>query len=310
MMPIVFASLLVAGCGGGDDAPPPPEPLADAAHTIDATDIEAKGLVSVVGRAGQASFRTLRDLGEFDAAQRLVELLFPRVFGADVSEGGDTVEVNCNNNPLRLAPLGLCFGKFRFESNRRDRNGPITTGTLFSVQFDNFNIVSGDFQRLRISGGFGINYVTDYTQNPRTGTVSYTSRGLSTNREGTIFAPRNGALTATYGDGRTLIESGSRRYVDIDAASVSDLEGLMRSGRIRTNFGAGHVDVDYSNWSIVDGIVQPGSTANVTGAEGSLASIVVVASTAQVVTLAVTITRDGVPVTFTIDVPASELVGN
>ncbi len=303
---ILTVAITLSACGSDSD--PAPLPLATVAHPITATKEEAAGLAGTVTRGSRGGLRAMRDLDAFGETRRLVELLFPRLFGADVSEDGSSIEVDCRINPLRLAPLGLCYGKFQFVSNRREQNGQIMTGTVFSLQFDNFNLVTAGFERLRISGGFRVDYLTDYSASPRTGTVRYTSGGLTSNRSDAVIQPRNGALTVIYGDGRTIIEGDSRRYLDINASISGDLSGSLQSGTVRTNFQSGYVDIAYSNWTLIDGLVQVGSVATITGTDGTLATLTVVASSADTVTFEVTITVGGSAEPFTIDIPASELL--
>ena len=294
--------LLLAGCGSGGGSAPPPEPLRTTPHALQANQPEADALAAKAAGSAMTGLRVSRDLESLDDIGRLTRELVPRVFDDGEAANGTRAEIDCSRNPFRLAPL-LCSGSMRIEVNQREVGDTIVAGTFFDLQFDKFQVFTPAFERLRISGGLRIGYVTDFDARARRGTLTYESRGLSTNHDGTILDASEGVLTVGYGDGNVIVDSATERFIDLQAAASSDVDGTLSGGSILSNFGDGYVDIRPAGWAVAGGAPQAGAVATVIGAAGSSATLMVTPAGASPTLCRVTIERAGVATVFVVELP-------
>jgi hypothetical protein len=294
--------LLLGGCSSGGGSAPAPEPLRTTPHTLQATQPEADALAAKVAGSASTGLRVQRDLESLDDIGRLTRELVPRVFDDEAAASGTRAEIDCGRNPFRLAPL-LCSGSMRIEVNQREVGDTIVAGTFFDLQFDKFQVFTPAFERLRISGGLRIGYVTDFDTRTKRGTLTYESRGLSTNHGGAILDASEGALTVSHGDGSIVVDSATERFLDLQATSASDLDGTLSGGAILSNFGDGYVDIRPAGWAIAGGAPQAGAAATVIGAAGSSATLTVEPGGASPTMCRVTIGRAGVSTAFVVELP-------
>lgn len=294
--------LLLAGCGSGGGSQPPPEPLRTTPHVLQATQEQAGTLAARTAAGASSGLRVSRDLESLDEIGRLTRELVPRVFDSDDAAAGTRAEIDCGRNPFRLAPL-LCSGSMHIEVNQREVGDTIAAGTYFDMQFDKFQVFTPDFERLRISGGMRIGYVTAFDTKSKRGTLNYQSRGLSTNHDGTILEPSEGALTVHYGEGTVVVETATERFIDLQAAAASDTDGTLSGGAILTNFGDGFIDIRPAPWTTAGGAPQPGAAAAVTGGGGSTATVVVESVAGSEVTCRVAIASGGQSREFVVGIP-------
>lgn len=289
-----IAALLVAGalsaCGGGDggSAPAPaPVPLASSPYALKADQSEADGLASAVTRASTKTLRAGRDLDALDLVFRLTRFLQPHVF-TDSNANSTSVGVDCGR--LRALGPALCSGSLRFDLNKPSQNADnVSAGTLIALQFDRFQIIGLDFNRLVVNGGFRIDYVSDFRTQPNIGALSFSSTGLSTNQEGTVIEPTQGTLRVQYGADQLIIETDTERFVNLNTSSTGNGDGTVRSGTTRTNYGGGYVDIAYANWPLAGAAPQPGATATITDQAGTVAQIRVDSVNATTIDYTVTI---------------------
>jgi hypothetical protein len=190
----------------------------------------------------------------------------------------------------------------RIEVNQREAGGTIAAGTYFDMQFDKFQVFTPAFERLRISGGVRIDYVTAFDTNTRRGTLTYRSRGLSTNHDGTILEASDGVLTVHYGDGTVVAETTTERFVDLKASTTSDADGTVSGGAISTNFGDGFIDIRHAAWTVAAGVPQPGAVASIAGGGGSAATVTVQSATGLAANCLVTVTSAGQSREFIVDI--------
>lgn len=304
---IRIASLLtlavLASCGGGGDdgsvnsdavtLAPQPQRLASSAST-------ASELAATTVRVSRRTLRIFRDSEAFDEIERFTRRLLPDLF--ESSGSSNNINVDCRRNPFQFAPF-LCYGELSFEANQRSSNGTVTATTIFNLRFDKFQVLTPDFERLRISGGIRLDYLTDVTTSPRRGTVRYESSGLSTNKDDEILSATDGELTVTYGDGSTVVQTDRERLVDIGASSSSDVDGNITSGSVRANFQNGYVDFGWGEWPLSGGVPQVGARVTVTGADGTSAMIRVTEVRGDGEVYQVTLTEGGSSETFEVFVP-------
>jgi len=264
---------LLTGCGGSDAAVAnSPAPLALEPQALTPDQDTAQQLVSSAAGAGARSLRIVRDERAFEELERFTRDLIPRIFDGD--NDGNNVNINCRRNPFRLAPF-LCYGELSFQANQRTTDGNVVANTIFNLQFDNFQVLTPNFDRLRVTGGIRLEYLTDVSISPRRGTLRYESSGLSTNKDDNVFSASDGALTVLYSDDSTVIETDRERLVDVSVDARSDNEGDLRSGSTRANFSSGYVDFAWNGWPISGGRPAQGARVSVTGADGTSATIAV-----------------------------------
>jgi hypothetical protein len=297
----IAAALLLAGCGssGGNDEPPP-EPLRSNPHPLQASQPEAAALAEKVAESALAGLRVFRDLDSLEEIGRLTRVIAPLVQAA--AEAGEPTDIDCGRNPLRLAPL-FCSGSMSIRSNQDGLGEIIPAGTFFELRFDRFQLLTPDFERLRISGDVTITYLSDFDTRAERGTLTYRSGGLSTNTDGSILDPSEGALTVNYSDTGIVVESASERFIGLAAAAAGDADGTLSSGAIQTNFGTGFIEIRYSGWTIQAGVAQPPSSAAVAGAAGTSAHMAVTAAGAAGATCQVDFLEAGASRSFDVDVP-------
>ena len=294
--------LLLGGCGSSGGSAPAPEPLRAAPHVLQATQAEANALAVKTAASALTGLRVSRDLESLDDIGGLTRELVPRVFDSEAAAGGTGAGIDCRRNPLRLAPL-LCSGSMHIEVSQREVGDTIVAGTFFDLQFDKFQVFTPAFERLRISGGLRIDYVTVFDTRARQGTLTYQSHGLSTNHDGTLLEASEGALTVHYGENSVVVETATERFTDLRATSASDMDGTVTSGAILSNFGAGHIDIRHAGWTTTGGTPQPGSAATITGGDGSAATVTVESIGSLPTQCRVTIGRAGVSTAFVVEFP-------
>ncbi len=300
---LLFALVASCGGGGGDDTVGSDNtPLAETAQQLAPSEATAMELAAASASMGRRTLRIVRDSEAVDEIERLTRKLLPRLF--ESSGDGNSVNIDCRRNPLQFAPF-LCYGELSFEANQRDTNGTVTATTIFSLQFDKFQVLTPGFDRLRISGGIRLDYLTDFTAEPRRGTLRYVSTGLSTNKDGEIVSASDGALTIRYGDGTTVIETDRDRFVDIGANSSSDDDGTITSGSVRANFQSGFVDFGWGEWPVAGGVPQVGARVTIAGANGSSATVRVIEVRGDGEAYQVVVTDAGTSETFEVFVPRS-----
>lgn len=299
---LALSAGLLAGCGGGGGGAVAnsPAPLAAEPQALTSDQDTAQRLASLAADAGTRSLRIVRDERAFDEIERFTRDLLPRIF--DSGDSANDVNINCRRNPFRLAPL-LCYGELTFQANQRTTDGTVVANTVFNLQFDKFNVITPNFDRLRVTGGIRLDYLTDVTNSPRRGTLRYESSGLSTNKEDNVFSASDGALTVLYGDGSTVIETDRERLVDVSIDSRSDGDGDLRSGTTRANFSSGYVEFQWNGWPIAGGLPAEGARVSVVGANGTSASIVVQDVQSDQVIYQVTITDAGGSSEFEVSIP-------
>lgn len=318
---LAFAAALGA-CGsddvadGGDPAAAPAAspatPLAAGPHALQAQQSEADALALKTADTAIAAILVAQDVVLLEDLHRLTRWLLPRI-GTE-ADGGTRASIDCRRNPLSFAPV-LCFGAIRFEADRRETQGTIRSGTLFALRFDDFQVLAPGFERLRVDGGFELGYRTDVgaaPDAPASGTIRYDTVGLGTNREGETAGPSQGSVTIarTDADGsrRLVVEAGNERFVDVDVVEANGVDGRIRSGTVRTNFGGGYVDIAFDGWSVAGSEPQPGASARVTGADGTGAQVQVVAVTASAITWRVDLASGGTTRSFDVSIPRGRRV--
>ena len=295
------AAVLLVSCGGGDsDDSVSVAPLATEPAVLKVDLPGADSLARTAINTSRRALRLARHSDALDEIERLTRDLLPDIF--ESSSDGNALTVDCRRRPLQFAPF-LCYGELTFEANRRTFDGTVVATTVFNLQFDNFQVLTPGFDRLRISGGVRLDYLTNFTLEPRRGTVRYQSSGLSTNKDGTIVSATDGALTVQTGDGTVIIETDRERLVNLGASTSSDTDGTLNSGTARVNFQAGYVDFDWRGWPLVSGSPQTGAQVAVTGANGGAATITVREVRADGALVEVVFTDAGLETRFEVFVP-------
>jgi hypothetical protein len=296
-------ALLLAGCGssGGTDEPPP-EPLRSNPHPLEASQPEAAALAAKTARSALAGLRVVRDLDSLEEIGRLTRLIAPLVQAA--GQAGERTDIDCSRNPLRLAPL-LCSGSMSIRSNQDGLGETIPAGTFFELRFDKFQLLTSDFERLRISGDVTLTYLSDFDTRAERGSLTYRSGGLSTNTDGSILDPSEGAMTVNYSDTGIVVETAHERFIGLAATAAGDADGTLSGGAIQTNFGTGFIEIRYTGWTIQAGVAQPPSSAAVTGADGTSARVDVSAADAAGAAAQVEVTRANVSTVFVVDIPGA-----
>ncbi len=299
---LALALLVSCGGGGGGDGNVGSDAvsLATLAQRLAPSPSTASDLAATTVRVSRRTLRIFRDSEAFDEVERFTRRLLPELF--ESSGDGDSINVDCRRNPFQFAPF-LCYGELSFQANQRTSNGTVTATTIFNLRFDKFQVLTPDFERLRISGGLRLDYLTDVSGSPRRGTVRYESSGLSTNKDGEVLSATDGELTVSYGDGSTVVQTDRERLVDIGASSSSDEDGNITSGSVRANFQNGYVDFGWGEWPLRGGVPQVGARVTVTGADGTSASIRVTEVRGDGEVYEVTLTEAGVSETFDVFVP-------
>ena len=282
--------LLLAACGSSGKDDPPPEPLRTNPHPLQATQPEATALAAKTAQSALTGLRVFRDLDSLEEIGRVTRVIAPLVLAAD--EVGARTEIDCRRNPLRLAPL-LCSGSMEIRSNQDGLGETIPAGTFFELRFDRFQLLTPDFERLRISGDVTITYLTDFDTRAERGVLVYRSGGLSTNEDGSILDPSEGPMTVNYADTGIVVETDRERFIGLVASAGSDLDGTLAGGAIQTNFGTGFIEIRYAAWKVQAGVAQPASVANVVGAGGSSAVVAVTATDAVGATCRVEVVQAG-----------------
>jgi len=299
---LALSVAILAGCGGGggDAVANSPAPLAVEPQALTSDQDTAQRLASSAAQVGTRSLRIVRDERAFEEIERFTRDLLPKIF--DSGDSANDVNINCRRNPFRLAPL-LCYGELTFQANQRTTDGTVVANTVFNVQFDKFQVITPNFDRLRVTGGIRLDYLTDVSNSPRVGTLRYESSGLSTNKDDNVFSASDGALIVRYGDGTTVIETDRERLADVSVDSRSDLDGDLRSGSTRANFSSGYVDFEWNGWPIAGGLPAEGARVTVAGANGTSASIVVRDVQSDQIIYQVTITDAGGSTEFEVSIP-------
>ena len=300
LVAITAVTLLLAGCGSGRKDDPAPEPLRSNPHTLLATQAEAIALAAKAADRALAGLRVARDLHALEDIGRLTRMLAPLLVAAD--EAGGSGDIDCSRNPLRLAPL-LCSGSMRIRTNQREFGGTIPAGSFFELRFDRFQLLTPDFERLRLTGDVTITYLTDFDPRAERGSLVYRSGGLSSNTDGTILDASEGAMTVNYSDTGIVVETARDRFIGLAATSSSDRDGTLARGAIQSNFGTGFVEIRYANWVVAAGIAQPPSRATVGGAGGSHAIVDVGAAGAAGASGQVEIVQGGASQAFAVEIP-------
>ena len=293
---------LLAACGGGGSGAVAnsPAPLAAQPHALAPDQETAQQLASSAVDVGSRSLRIVRDERAFEEIERFTRDLIPRIF--DSGDSANDVNINCRRNPFRLAPF-LCYGELTFQANQRSTDGTVVANTVFNLQFDKFQVLTPSFDRLRVTGGIRLDYLTDVSSSPRRGTLRYESSGLSTNKDDNVFSASDGALTVLYGEDSTVIETDRERLVDVSVDSRSDIEGDLRSGRTRANFSSGYVEFQWNGWPISDGLPAEGARVSVVGADNTSATIVVQDVQSDQIIYRVAITDAGGTTEFEVSIP-------
>ena len=294
------ATLLLAGCGSSSKEDPPPEPLRSNPHSLQATQAEAAALAAKAAESALTGLRVSRDLDSLEEIGRLTRVMAPLIVAAD--EAGGSGDIDCGRNPLRLAPL-LCSGSMRMRTNQRDLGETIPAGTFFELRFDRFQLLTPDFERLRITGDVTITYLTDFDTRRERGSLAYRSDGLASNTDGSILDASEGTMTVNYSDTGTVVETARERFVGLAAVSSSDRDGTLAGGAIQTNFGSGFVEIRYAGWVVSAGIAQPPSQAAVTGAAGTAATVGVTAAGAASASGQVEIVEGAARQLFAVEIP-------
>ena len=317
---ITCATFLGACGGGGGDGTndqggsTPAEVPTQATHTLSDNEGEASALASNTISSSEKTAQTSAAQSRLTSISALSgngptgneastkhALQLTRVAKNIASK--ESYDLNCADFAGRGGTIGSCTGTVRLESNLDensvDAQGNIRAGSFVQMTFNDFSYDSPEDGVVALSGTIRVTFETSYTTSPLAGVVMYQATNLSGISQGQAFGPENATYRISLADGSTTIIANDTRIQGLEISTTDAGNFVISGGSSISGYGQGYIEVDYTNWRVVDGIPQPGSSVLVRGTNGT-ASVVVSSVDNNLVTIEVTMSIDGSGTTYII----------
>ncbi|MEZ5651782.1 MAG: hypothetical protein R3E87_14690 [Burkholderiaceae bacterium] len=214
------------------------------------------------------------------------------VFGnGDGFQSGTDVIVACTGSVTFTAPDSFASG-----------GGGIPAGTSFTITYDDLTVTASQSGLTSLSGTLTMTITNALTATGTglTGTIRVSADSLAGSSGGLSYGPDSFTLTMTFTGGGVSLLIDGERISNLQTAYTDENDFTIVSGSALTRVDDGYLSVSFSQWRVVAGIPQVGSTITVTDAAGAQASIVTTAADANSATFAVTITTAGGSTAYTV----------
>jgi hypothetical protein len=303
------ATLLGACGGGGGDSPAAAAPVLLAppttAATLQSTSTEASGAAAATA----------------DSAQRLVQLSASLNGNLPLARSG-TAALSWSRAALsasREQPLATrsvtcadffgstaCSGSLTVDTNATGTGSVIPAGTYATLTFSALQGSVGGSPVL-LNGTLRLDYLTSFDINAATPAglrFQLTFSGFSGTAEGVSFGPLSAiALYEFDAQGVGLLTIDGLRITGFETMTVTDANNYslpdVTVRRAHWATPAGHVDLHYSNWSVVSGRPAVNSTATIS-VPGSSVTVIVRESSATSVVYEVNASVNGTVLSYAV----------
>ena len=311
-------ALMLAACGGGDDSggnesggnsSVPSSPTKSIANSEQEAQTLATGTIEGSGDNVTAS----RQQSRLDGFSRVAgattgasgsssQALKTGAMLAQRTAGKATVELTCAD--IAAASAGApadeqirdCSGSVTYDTNISqdsvDSTGTIPAGTFVSMTFNNLRYTTTADGIVSINGAIRIDYLESFVANPPSGQIRYTATNLSGSSDGESFGPESSEYIISFNGNRVEVIADGVRLTDFDANYTDANNYTISQGQVIDQIDGGYVQIDYSNWRVVDGVPQAGSSLVVVGTNGS-ATVTVLSNTGSQLSIRISINADG-----------------
>jgi len=320
---ISVLALALSACGGGGDSNGTNNGGSGASATVPASptkslsnsDEEARLLAeSTVEGSGDnvAASRQQNRLGAFSRiggaatgassnsssieALKTVARISERFFAKEVTQLTCAELVSGNSNEPADQQIRDCSGSVSFESNLTedsiDNTGAIAAGTFFTMTFNDLRYTTTADGPVSVNGTIRVEYTERFVADPPSGTLRYQAINLSGSADGETFGPESLEYIISFNGNRIEVISDGVRLTEFDANYTDASNYTITGGSVIDQIGDDYVQIDYSNWRVVDGIPQTGSRLTVTGTNGT-ATVDVLSNNGTIVSIQITINAEG-----------------
>lgn len=228
--------------------------------------------------AGGLLKATLGSAGRVAKVSEVLPCLEIYPLGSTLDVPGDVV-TGCSGTVTLTAPDGLADAD------------SLPVGSVFSMVFNTLSVTGSLSGTTQIGGTLSMTVIQtlDTSGGSLTGGVRITATNLVGLDDGLPFGPESFTLDMTFSAGGVTLLIDGERITGLETRFTDDDNFTVVSGSALTEVDGGYVWLDFSDWQVVDGIPQPGSSLTVRDATGGTATILVTQSTATGATMTVTI---------------------
>ncbi|MFK7967064.1 MAG: hypothetical protein AB8C46_24155 [Burkholderiaceae bacterium] len=311
-------ALMLAACGGGDDSGDtggggnssvPSSPTKSIANSEQEAQTLATGTIEGSGDNVNASRQQSRldgfsrvagattgASGSTSQALKTGAMLAARIAGKE------TIELSCadivagSSDEPANEQIRDCSGSVTYDTNISqdsvDSTGTIAAGTFVSMTFNNLRYTTTIDGAISINGTIRIDYLESFVINPLSGRIKYTSTGLSGSSDGENFGPESSEYIISINGSRVEVIADGVRLTDFDANYTDANNYTISQGQVIDQIDGEYVEIDYSNWRVVDGVPQAGSSLVVLGTDGS-ATVSVLSNTGSELSIRISINAEG-----------------
>lgn len=297
---------LLVSCGGGGggggpvDSTPivqgPPETAAVLANTTDDAAQSAKAAVAAADAAAVNSNSMAGVFALFGAPtglQRAPDATHQHALAAQTVGCTDFLEAPCS-------------GSASVDTNLSPTASSAAAGTFIDVSFSS---LSGYLfgESVTLNGRMRIDFLAAFnltTPEPTGLDLQLLFEQLSGSVNGAAFGPISESLRLQIdSQGHSSVIAGGKRYTGVTGVTVSDASNYSIAGStVRTSHWSNtttYVDLNLTQWQVVNGRPATGSTATVSAGSGSVSVRVTSSSTSSVV-YAVALTLNGSTTNYTV----------
>lgn len=322
MASISLLSITLAACGGGDgdnsagngsgNGSTAPE---NPTRTLSNSDAEASTLATSTVTGSSDNVTASRRQSQLDGFSKIAGATTATSSNATPAQSikaiaqmsarfasKESVQVSCADIVSGSAgdpadeQIQDCSGSVSFDTNIDDNsiddNGAIAAGTFVNMTFNNLSYTTTADGPVSVNGTIRVEYIERFVSNPPSGKLRYQAINLSGTSAGESFGPENVEYIISFDGNRVEVIADGVRLIGFDASYSDANNYTINGGSVIDQIGDDYVQIDYSNWRVVDDIPQTGSRLTVTGTNGT-ATVDVVSNDGTIVTLRITINADG-----------------
>lgn len=321
---VSLLSITLAACGGGDgesndsagggsgsNSTAPSSPT----RTLSNSDAEASTLAQSTVKGSSDNVTASRRQNQLNGFAKVAGATTAASSNASTAQsikaitmmsarfaGKESVEVTCaeitsgSSGEPADEQIRDCSGSVSFDTNiddsSIDSSGAIAAGTFVNMTFNSLSYTTTADGPVSVNGTIRVDYVERFVSNPPSGKLRYQAINLSSTSAGESFGPENLEYIISFdGNGVEVIADGVR-LIGFDASYTDANNYTITDGSVIDQIGDDYVQVDYSNWRVVDDIPQTGSRLTVIGTNGT-ATVDVLSNDGTIVSMRITINADG-----------------